>query len=107
MKQTTAKAWKLYGMDGHKQEESYAKSYKIDLSDDRQVRIYEVINSDKIHTNMFSVVKITANSLEDCCKELDAQIDTGLFMNLKIGKVEEIELEDLEELISDSSKSWE
>ena len=106
MKKIIAKAWKLYGLDGYRQEESFSKSYKIDLSNDNQTRVYEVFNSDRIHTNMFSVVKITTNSVEDCCKELDAQISDGLFKNIEIGKVEEITLEELDKLIVDGSKSW-
>ena len=84
------KAWKLYGPNDHKQEESLKPSYKVDLSNDSDTRIYEVFNSDKTGETKYSIVKITTSSSTDCNKELDAQISDGLFEHMNIGEVEEI-----------------
>ena len=45
------RAWKVYGIDGHRQRESFGKSYKYDFSEGTDVRIIEVENSDKTGTN--------------------------------------------------------
>ena len=48
----TTRSWKVYGMDGHRQRESFNSSYKWDFSDKEcGVRIIEVENSDKTGTN--------------------------------------------------------
>lgn len=45
------RSWKVYGLDGHKQRHSFFESYKWDFSEDNDVRIIEVLNSDKTGTN--------------------------------------------------------
>lgn len=87
-----SKAWKIYGIEGHRQRESFNESYKYDFSKGNDVRIIEVENSDKTGTNDYSLVKITRNTAEECQKELDGQISDGIFENSRIGIVEEISL---------------
>lgn len=84
------RSWKVYGLDGHKQRHSFFESYKWDFSEDNDVRIIEVLNSDKTGTNDYSLVKITRNTAEECEKELNGQISDGIFENNRVGAVVEI-----------------
>ena len=68
------KLWKVYGFLGHRQRESFNKSYKWDFSEDDNVRIIEVENSDKTGTNDYTIVRITRNTAEECEAELNGQI---------------------------------
>lgn len=84
------KSWKIYGMDGHRQRESFNKSRKYDFSENETVRIIEVENSDKTGTNDYSIIRITRNSSEECEEELHGQLSDGIFENSRVGKVVEI-----------------
>ena len=86
-----AKSWKVYGFLGHRQRESFNKSYKWDFSEDDNVRIIEVENSDKTGTNDYTIVRITRNTAEECEAELNGQISDGIFENSNVGDIEEIE----------------
>ena len=81
------RTWKVYGAEGHRQRESFNKSYKYDFSKENDVRIIEVENSDKTGTNDYNVVKITRNTSEECQDELDGQIPDGIFENSRDGIV--------------------
>lgn len=85
------KSWKVYGFLGHRQRESFNKSYKWDFSEDDNVRIIEVENSDKTSTNDYTIVRITRNTAEECEAELNGQISDGIFENSNVGDIEEIE----------------
>lgn len=85
------KSWKVYGFLGHRQRESFNKSYKWDFSEDDNVRIIEVENSDKTGTNDYTIVRITRNTVEECEAELNGQISDGIFENSNVGDIEEIE----------------
>lgn len=85
------RTWKVYGIDGHRQRESFAPSYRYDFSNGVQgTRIIEVLNADKTGTNDYSVVSITRDTAKDCKKELLGQISDGIFENSRVGRVEEI-----------------
>lgn len=84
------RTWKVYGTEGHRQRESFNKSYKYDFSKENDVRIIEIENSDKTGTNDYSVIKITRNTSEECKCELDGQITDGIFENSRVGIVVEI-----------------
>lgn len=84
------KTWKIYGMDGHRQRESFNKSRKYDFSENGKVRMLEVKNSDKTGTNEYSIIRITRNTPEECEKELEGQLSDGIFENSRVGKVIEI-----------------
>lgn len=45
------KSYKVYGVDGHRQRESFNDSYKYDFSEGDEIRIIEVENSDRTGTN--------------------------------------------------------
>ena len=84
------RVWKVYGREGHRQRESFCKSYKYDYTEGDDIRIIEVENSDKTGTNDFSIIKITRNTAEECQITLDSQIADGVFENSQTGVVEEI-----------------
>lgn len=84
------RAWKVYGVDGHRQRESFNKSCKYDFSENGIIRIIEVDNSDKTGTNEYSIIRITRNSSEECEEELNGQLSDGIFENSRVGKVVEI-----------------
>lgn len=84
------KAWKVYGADGHRQKESFRKSYIYNFSTNEDVRIIEVLNSDRTNTNDYSIIGITRNTEEECKRELYGQLTDGIFENCKVGKVVEI-----------------
>lgn len=84
------KKWKVYGVEGHRQRESFSKSYKYDFSSPEVgTRIIEVQNSDKTGTNDYSIIIITRDTAEECYRELQGQLSDGFFENSRIGKTEE------------------
>ena len=85
------RAWKVYGMDGHRQKESFNDSYRYDFSKDGDVRIIEVENADKTGTNDYSLVRITRNTYKECLEELEGQLTDGIFENYRTGRIEEVE----------------
>lgn len=82
-----SKTYFVYGAEGHRQRESFSESYKWDFSQNGDVRIIEVQNSDKTGTNEYSVVIITRNTADECRKELIGQLHDGIFENSRYGKV--------------------
>lgn len=84
------KIWKVYGIDGHRQRESFNKSRKYDFSENGKVRILEVKNSDKAGTNEYSIFSVTCDTEEECIAELEGQLSDGIFENSRVGKVVEI-----------------
>ena len=84
------RAWKVYGREGHRQRESFNESYVYDFSRDDDIRIIAVHNSDKTHTNEYSLVIITRNTADECEKELHGQISDGIFENSSTGVIEEV-----------------
>ena len=87
------RAWKVYGQAGHRQRESFFESYVNDFTEDNDIRIIEVMNSDKTGTNDYSIVKITRNTAEECERELEGQISDGIFENSNVGGYVEIDVE--------------
>lgn len=84
------RTWKVNGVLGRRQRESFNKSYKWDFSKGDNIRIIEVDNSDKTGTNDYSIVRITRNTAEECETELNGQITDGIFENSRVGFIEEI-----------------
>lgn len=93
MKNKTIKTWKVYGNHGHRQRLSFEKSFKYDFSRDGDIRVIEILNSDKTGTNDYSVIRITRNTRRECADELDDQISDGIFENYNVGKVIELKWE--------------
>lgn len=84
------RAWKIFGKDGEKQEESFCKSYTNDFSEGNDLHIVEVFNSDKTNTNDYTIICITSNTAAKCKKILSDQITDGIFEGCAVGEVEEI-----------------
>lgn len=84
------RSWKVYGFDGHRQRESFCRSYTYDFSEEGDCRIIRVENSDKTGTNKYTIVRITRNSFTECEDELEGQLSDGIFENSRVGYVEEI-----------------
>ena len=90
------RAWKVYGADGHRQKESFGQSRKYDWSNQEVgIRKIEILNSDRTGTNDFSIAIITCNSDQECEECLWGQISDGIFENNRVGKVEEITMQEL------------
>lgn len=84
------KFYKIYGKDGHRQKMSFGKSMIYDFSKNGDKRVVEILNSDVLGHNDFSIIGITRNTLGEVKAELQSQLDDGLFENCSYGKVEEI-----------------
>ena len=92
------RAWKIYGKDGHRQRESFGESCRLDFTEDNDIRVLEVLNSDISGTNEYSIVVITRNTVEECENTLLSQLDDGIFENSNTDREEEIPLSELEKL---------
>lgn len=84
------RVYKVYSVEGHRQRESFNKSYKYDFSENGATRIIEVENSDKTGTNEYSIVRITRDTAQECYNELCGQITDGIFENSRTGRIEEL-----------------
>ena len=84
------RSWKVYGANGHRQRESFSKSYKYDFSEPGETRIIDVECADKTGTHDYVIVRITRNSYSECYAELEGQLTDGIFENSRTGYIEEI-----------------
>ena len=84
------RAWKVYGIDGHRQRESFHPSSRDNFSIGDDIRILEVDNADITETNDYTVIRITRNTAIECEQELIGQITDGVFENCRVGRWEEI-----------------
>lgn len=85
------RSWKVYGLEGHRQRESFCDSYINDFSNEKDgVRIIEVLNHDKTGTHEYSIIRITRNTEEECDHEFWGQLSDGVFENSRVGKIVEI-----------------
>lgn len=84
------RCWKVYGVEGHRQRESFGQSRRFDFSEGGDIKIIEVDNSDKTGTNDFSIIRISRNTAEECEQTLMSQITDGVFENSRVGSIEEI-----------------
>ena len=85
------RSWKVYGLEGHRQRESFCDSYINDFSNEKDgVRIIEVLNHDKTGTHEYSIIRNTRNTEEECESDFWGQLSDGVFENSRIGKIVEI-----------------
>lgn len=84
------RTWKIYGAEGHRQRESFGKSFVWNFSKSENIRILEMECSDKTGTNDYVILKITRNTADDCESELFGQISDGIFENSRTGIIEEV-----------------
>lgn len=86
------KGYKVYGVHGHRQRESFFPSRKHDFTKDGKTRIIEIQNSDITGTNEYSIVKITCDTAEECEREIWGQVSDGIFENSRTGLFKEVEV---------------
>ena len=85
------RSWIVYGLEGHRQRESFCDSYINDFSNEKDgVRIIEVLNYDKTGTHEYSIIRITRNTEEECESDFWGQLSDGVFENSRVGKIVEI-----------------
>ena len=84
------RTWRVWGVNGHRQRESFEPSYKYDWTEGENIREVEVENSDKTGTNEYSIIRITRNTAEECEAELEGQLSDGIVESVNYGKVEEL-----------------
>jgi hypothetical protein len=87
---STTKAYRVYGVPGHRQKEAFNNSYRWDFSEGDNARIIEVLNADITGDYNFSVVIITRNTEKECDQELEGQLTDGVFENSRTAKVIEV-----------------
>lgn len=81
---------KIYGIEGHRQKESFNNSKFYDFSKESNAKIIVVLNSDITGTNDYSEIFIIRNSEEECFDTLWGQISDGIYENYRVGQVDVI-----------------
>ena len=86
------RTWRVYGREGHRQKESFEKSYVRDFSleNGNHIRVLNVKNSDVTHTNEYTEIEVFRDTKEQCQEEIDGQVSDGIFENCGVGELEEI-----------------
>lgn len=85
------RTWRVYGLEDHRQRESFCDSRTHDFSRDGYTRIISVQNADLTGTHEYSEISITCDTPEACWLELLSQLSDGIFENSRTGDVIEIE----------------
>lgn len=86
------KSWKVYGMDGHRQRQSFGASECLDLINGPYARNIQIAieREDITGTNDCVIIRVTGENAESCVSEFNRQLDDGIFENCRYGKIEEI-----------------
>lgn len=87
------KAYKIFGVEGHRQKQSFNESMAITTFSGHKCVI---LNSDKTGTNDYSILVVEADTDAECEELFFGQISDGFFENSRTGKVEEIDFADIE-----------
>ena len=81
--------WRVYGKEGHRQRESFHKSFVWDFSNEKVgTRILIVRNADITGTNDYSEIEIWRDTKELCEAEFLGQLSDGIFENSNVGEIE-------------------
>lgn len=83
------KTFRIYGADGHRMKYSFEPSVRYDWSRGDAVRILEIRCSDKTGTNDYIDVVVSTNTRSPEA-ELLAQIEDGIFEDMRTGRVYEL-----------------
>lgn len=92
------KMYKVYGVEGHRQRESFSPSYKFTTFDNITV---SVINSDLTGTNNYSLVKLEGDNEIQLEDEFEGQLSDGIFENSAYGITEEIKDEEFDRYVNE------
>lgn len=91
------KMYKVNGLAGHRQRESFSPSYKFTTFDNI---IISVINSDITGTNNYSLVKLEGDNEIQLENEFEGQLSDGIFENSAYGITEEIKDEEFDKYVN-------
>lgn len=80
-------AYKISGIPGHRQRESFGKSSFWDFSEGDDLRKITVLREDVLQTNDHVVIIIERNTADECEAELDGQLSDGVFENSRVGSI--------------------
>ena len=83
------KTFRIYGADGHRMKYSFEPSVKYDWSKGDEVRVLEIRCADKTGTNDYIDVVVSTNTRSPEA-ELLAQIEDGIFEDMRTGRVYEL-----------------
>lgn len=98
------RVWKVYGIEGHRQRETWSSSSSFETVIGNKV---SVLNFDKTGTHEYSIIYIESPTFDGCFSELLAQISDGVFENSRVGKFEEIEhIESFTDIVSTACDEW-
>ena len=76
----------VFGAGGHRQRESFNSSRSFET----ERAAVEIFNSDRTGSNLYTLMQITAETVEDCRREMEGQITDGVFENSRTGEIQEI-----------------
>ena len=79
------KEWKVYGVDGHRQRESFTDSFSFNTMNGAFIMVW---NYDMTGTHEYTKVIVLAKNEKLCDEEFEAQLTDGIFENSKTGKIE-------------------
>lgn len=98
------KNYMVYGLDGHRQRESFFHSSFHDFSCEGKTRIITVFNSDETGTNDFTILRIVRDTEMECDTEFYGQLFDGVFENSNVGEFKEITDEELLKILMNKGK---
>ena len=79
------KEWNVYGVDGHRQRESFADSFSFNTINGACIMVR---NYDMTGTHEYTKVIVLAKNEKLCDEDFEAQLTDGIFENSKTGKIE-------------------
>ena len=94
----------VYGLDGHRQRESFFPSSFHDFSREGKTRIITVFNRDETGTNDFTILRIVRDTEMECDTEFYGQLFDGVFENSNVGEFKEITDEELLKILMNKGK---
>lgn len=92
------KTFRIYGADGHRMKYSFEPSVKYDWSKGDEVRVIDIRCADKTGTNDYIDIEISTSGRSPEA-ELMAQIEDGLFEDMRIGNIYELIGDDYHDFI--------
>lgn len=94
----------VYGLDGHRQRESFFHSSFHNFSHEGKTRIITVFNSDETGTNDFTILRIVRDTEMECDAEFYGQLFDGVFENSNVGEFKEITDEEFLKILMNKGK---